>query len=126
MDLLYPGQKITGNPKSFGWERSEKTRYLTPLKVEHFLGYDMRFFDMRFDGFLKVGRKMLTDLCKGCLRFHPDRAKLSKTVTDNILSRIQYVHDYFSGKFPKELAAEKDDKYSDMGKTFRSIYKEKR
>jgi hypothetical protein len=125
VDLLHPGTKITGNAKSFGWERSEKTRYLTPLKIEHFLGYDMSFFDMRFDGFRKVGKKMLAELCKGCLRFHPDRVKLAKTVTENLLARIQYVHDYFAGKFPKEAAGGKDDKYSDMGQTFSRIYKEK-
>jgi hypothetical protein len=126
VDLLYPGTKITGHAKSFGWERSEKTRYLTPLKVEHFLGYDMRFFEMRFNGFKTVGRKMLQDLCKACLRFHPERTRLAKTMTDNIMQRIDYVFDYFSSKFPREAAAEKEDKYSDMGKTFTRIYKEKR
>ncbi len=126
VDLLHPGTKITGNPKAFGWERSEKTRYLTPLKVEHFQGYTMRFFDMRFSGFRAVGKKMLLDLCKACLRFHPDRVKLSRTMADNILQRIDYVHDYFAGKFPRDAAAEKDDKYSAMGDTFTRIYKEKR
>jgi len=126
VDLVAPGQKITGKPKGFGWERSEKTRYLTPLKTEHFLGYDMRFFDMRFDGFRKVGKKMLTDLCKACLRFHPDRAKLAKTVPENLLARIEYVHDYFRGKFPAVAASGREEKYQDMGKTFTSIFKEKR
>jgi hypothetical protein len=126
VDLLHPGTKITGTAKSFGWERSEKTRYLTPLKMEHFHGYDMGFFDMRFRGFTSVGKKMLLDLCKACLRFHPDRMKLARTVTDNILQRIEYVHGYFSGKFPRDAAAEKDDKYSAMGETFTRIYKAKR
>ena len=126
VDLLHPGTKITGNPKSFGWQRMEKTRYLTPLKVEHFQGYDMRFFDMRFDGFRKLGKKMLLDLCKACLRFEPDHAKLAKTVAENILARIDYVHTYFSSKFPREAAAEKEDKYKAMGRTFTDIYKEKR
>jgi hypothetical protein len=125
VDLLFPGTKIKGSPKSFGWERMEKTRYLTPLKMEHFAGYDMRFFDMRFDGFNKVGKKMLQDLCKGCLRFHPDRVKLSKTVADNIVQRVDYVYEYFCGKFPKEAKADKEDKYSAMGQTFTKIYKEK-
>lgn len=126
VDLLHPGTKITGGARSFGWERSEKTRYLTPLKVEHFHGYDMRFFNMRFDGFRKVGKKMILDLARACLRFHPDRAKLSKTVAENILQRIEYVHTYFSGKFPAEARAEKEDKYRDMGKTFKEIYKDKK
>jgi hypothetical protein len=126
VDLVHPGPKITGSAKSFGWERIEKTRYLTPLKIEHFLGYDMRFFDMRFDGFRKVGKKMLVELCKACLRFHPDRVKLSKTVSENLLARIQYVHEYFAGKFPKVAASGKEEKYRDMGETFTSIFKEKR
>ena len=126
VDLLHPGTKITGSARSFGWERMEKTRYLTPLKIEHFQGYDMRFFNMRFDGFRKVGRKMLLELARTFLRFHPDRVKLSKIVADNILERIEYVHAYFAGKFPAELHAEKDDKYSDMGQTFTDIYKDKR
>jgi hypothetical protein len=125
VDLVTPGAKIKGSPKSFGWERMEKTRYLTPLKPEHFLGYDMRFFDMRFAGFRTVGKKMLNDLCKGCLRFHPDRTKLARTVADNLVARIEYVDGYFRGKFPKVSAVEKEDKYSDMGKTFSKIYKEK-
>ncbi len=126
VDLLHVGQKITGNPKEFGWKRMEKTRYLTPLKMEHFDGYDMRFFDMRFDGFRKVSRKMLTELCKGCFRFLPERAKLTKTVSDNILARIDYVYDYFRGKFPAVATDTRDDKYSAMGRTFTRIYKEER
>jgi hypothetical protein len=126
VDLISEGQKITGLPKTFGWTRKEKTRYLTPLKVEHFAGYDMRFFDQRFGGFRKVGKKLLTDLARQCLRFHPDRAKLAKTIADNLLARIEYVHGYFAGKFPPVTAPEKDDKYGDMGHTFTSIYKEKR
>jgi hypothetical protein len=126
VDLLHEGQKITGQPGSFGWARMEKTRYLTPLKVEHFQGYDMRFFDMRFDGFRKLAKKTLLDLCKACLRFQPDRAKLAKSVADNILARIDYVYSYFSKMFPRESKPEKEDKYSAMGETFTRIYKEKR
>jgi hypothetical protein len=124
VDLLHPGAKITGNPKTFGWLRMEKTRYLTPLKVEHFQGYDMQFFDMRFDGFRRLGKKMLLDLCKACLRFQPDRAKLSRIVAENILARVENAHAYFSSMFPPKAHAEKDDKYSAMGQTFTKIYKD--
>jgi hypothetical protein len=126
VDLLHPGTKITGIAKSFGWERMEKTRYLTPLKVEHFQGYDMKFFDLRFAGFRKVGKKMLLDLCRTCLRFHPDRVKMARAASDNILARIDYVYSYFAGKFPAVSAGEKEDKYTDMGQTFTRIYREKR
>jgi hypothetical protein len=125
VDLLFPGTKIKGRAKSFGWERMEKTRYLTPLKAEHFYGYDMQFFGMRFKMFAKVGRKMLLELCKECLRFQPDRAVLARTATDNILKRITYVRDYFSSQFPKVVNPPEKEKYQDMGKTFTSIYKEK-
>lgn len=126
VDLLAPGTKITGNPKTFGWERSEKTRYLTPLKVEHFKGYDMRFFDMRFDGFRKLGKKMVLDLARRCLRFHPERARLAKTVADNLVQRVDYVYTYFAGKFPAALKGDRDEKYSDMGQTFTRIYRDRR
>jgi hypothetical protein len=125
VDLLFPGTKIKGRSESFGWERIEKTRYLTPLKVEHFQTYDMEFFDMRFEAFARVGRKMLLELCKGCLRFQPDHAALAKTVTDNLLKRIEYVHNYFAGQFPKVSTSKVKEKYKDMGSTFTRIYKEK-
>jgi hypothetical protein len=125
VDLLFPGTKIKGRAESFGWERMEKTRYLTPLKAEHFHGYDMEFFDMRFDAFARVGRKMLLELCKGCLRFQPRHATLARTVTDNLLKRIEYVHTYFSSQFPKVAQSPEKEKYRDMGNTFRNIYKEK-
>jgi len=125
VDLLFPGTKIKGRAGKFGWERMEKTRYLTPLKAEHFHGYDMEFFGMRFDAFAKVGRKMLLELCKECLRFQPRHAAQAKTVTDNLLKRIEYVRTYFSSQFPKVARSSEKDKYRDMGNTFTSIYKEK-
>ena len=126
VDLLFPGTKIKGRADRFGWERMEKTRYLTPLKAEHFHGYDMEFFGMRFDAFAKVGRKMLLEVCKECLRFQPRHATQAKTVTDNLLKRIEYVHTYFSSKFPKVARSPEKEKYRDMGQTFARIYKDKR
>ncbi len=125
VDLLFPGTKIKGRTDRFGWERMEKTRYLTPLKAEHFHGYDMEFFGMRFDAFARVGRKMLLEVCKECLRFQPRHATQAKTVTDNLLKRIEYVHTYFSSKFPKVARSPEKEKYRDMGSTFTNIYKEK-
>lgn len=101
VDLLFPGTKIKGRAESFGWEKIEKTRCLSPLKMEQFQGYGIEFFDMRLEGFTRMGRKMLADLCKECLRFQPDRAPLARTVTDNLLKRIEYVRDYFGSHFPR-------------------------
>jgi len=100
VDLLFPGSKIKGRSDSFGWERVEKARSLTPLKVEHFLGYDMGFFGQRLDAFARIGKKMLLELARECLRFQPDCAALARTVTDNIIKRIEYVRDYFSSQLP--------------------------
>ncbi len=122
VDLLHEGVKIKGRPKTFGWERTEKTRYLTPLKLEHFQGYDMQFFNIRFNAFKPVGKKMLLELCKVCLRFQKDRSTLARTVAANILKRIDYVRGYFESQFPAAAAPSGEDKYLDMGKTFRAIY----
>jgi hypothetical protein len=122
VDLLHEEMKIKGRPESFGWERTEKTRYLTPLKVEHFLGYDMKFFNMRMDAFTTLDRKTLLDLCKTCLRYQKNRVHLEAAVTNNLLRRIGYVRDYFMGVFPQSSERDEDEKYRDMGKTFRSIY----
>ncbi|NJL72335.1 MAG: serine/threonine protein phosphatase, partial [Candidatus Competibacteraceae bacterium] len=59
VDLVTEGAKIEGLPDQFGWSRLEKTRYLTPLKVENFLIYDMTFFNQRFDYFRKLDVKAL-------------------------------------------------------------------
>ena len=125
VDLLFPGTKIKGIADSFGWERMEKTRYLTPLKREHFEGYDMELFDLRFDAFARVGRRMLLDLCKRCLRFQPDASARARVVTENVLKRIDYVRDYFGRMFPKVARRRGAEKYKDMGSTFTRIYKER-
>ena len=125
VDLLFPGTKIKGIPESFGWERMEKTRYLTPLKREHFEGYDMQLFGMRFDAFARVGRRMLMDLCKRCLRLQPDATAQAKLITENVLKRIEYVRDYFSRMFPKVARGRGAEKYKDMGSTFTQIFKER-
>ena len=85
----------------------------------------MKFFDMRFDGFRKVERRCSRTFARGACASIPT-VKLARTVSDNILARIAYVHEYFSGKFPRESDAEKEEKYRDMGQTFTKIYKEKR
>jgi hypothetical protein len=125
VDLLFPGTKIKGRSESFGWEKIERTRALTPLKVEHFQGCDMAFFNMRFDGFARVGRKMLVELCKGCLRFQPDHAAMAKTITDNVLKRIEYVREYFTGQLPTAAGSEAREKYRDVGTAFTKTSKGK-
>jgi hypothetical protein len=122
VDLLYEGIKIQGRSNRFGWERMEKTRYLTPLKLEHFLIYDMSFYNLRFDGFRKINRKMLLDLCRRCLRHDADRESLARRITGNLLQRIEYVYNYFTGQFPLNAAVQENEKHKDMGQVFGDIY----
>ncbi|HOV38105.1 MAG TPA: hypothetical protein PLG79_05235 [Spirochaetales bacterium] len=121
-DLLFEGIKIEGTPKQFGWSRLEKTRYLTPLKTENFLIYDMTFFNMRFDYFRKLDMKTLEEIFCLVLRHNPDRNTIAKKITSNLAQRIDYVYNYFNGKFPLHRPHHEDEKYSSMGKAFTDIY----
>lgn len=122
VDLLFEGIKIEGTLEQFGWSRLEKTRYLTPLKAENFLIYDMKFFNMRFDNFRKLDMAALESICDLILRHNPDRSGLTKKITANLVNRIDYVYNYFNGKLPPERSRHDEGKYSDMGKSFTDIY----
>jgi hypothetical protein len=122
VDLMYEGIKIEGIADQFGWARLEKTRYLTPLKVENFLIYDMAFFNMRFDHFRKLDRPGLIGLCDSILRYNPDRSKEAARIADNLMRRIDYVHAYFSKNFPLNRPHNDEGKHSKMGKAFNTLY----
>lgn len=121
VDLVTEGVKISGTPGQFGWSRSEKTRYLTPLKAENFLLYDMSFFNMRLEQFSKLDLTTIHTLADGILRFSPDRAMLAGLIAENLHRRIAYVASYFAEVFPSVRTDEDAAKYSDMGKSFTSI-----
>ncbi len=118
-DLLDKEIKIKGLAKGFGWQRKEKTRYLTPLKMDNFLAYGMDFYDTRFKYFKELDGKTLFNICKKALRLDPDKSTYAKTITNNVLRRISYVHKYFAAKLP-EITPEKKD-YNVMGKTFQQM-----
>ncbi|MBU2515441.1 hypothetical protein KJ966_29345 [bacterium] len=118
-DLLYKDIKIKGLAKGFGWQKKEKTRYLTPLKTDNFVSYGMDFYNIRFDYFRKMDSKTLYSICKKALRFDPDKDTYSKTITNNILRRINYVYKYFAAKLPETI--EKKNDYNAMGKTFQQM-----
>lgn len=119
-DLLTEEMKIKGLAKEFGWQRKEKTRYLTPLKSEHFLKYSMDFYNMRFNYFQKLTTEFLVSLGLKALRFEDDRDRYAQIISKNILRRISYVHKYFSAKIPK-IQEEIVPSDSGMGKTFQSF-----
>ena len=116
-DLIFGEMKIKGLMKQFGWQRTEKTRYLTPLKTELFLKYPMEFYNMRFNVFRKLTHEKLTKLATKALRFDPDKERNIKIIPANILRRVKYVHGYFNSKIPKEV--EKKKGHDSMGNSFR-------
>jgi len=122
VDLVSEGIKIEGTPDKFGWSRSEKTRYLTPLKAENFLNYDMSFFNMRLDWFTKLDQQRVERLCNGALRYSEGGEALSRMIAHNLVRRIEYVATYFKSIFPAVRDEKAGGKYSSMGKSFTSMY----
>ncbi len=119
-DLLTEEMKIKGLAKEFGWQRKEKTRYLTPLKSEHFMKYSMDFYNMRFKYFQELKTEFLVDLGLKALRFEDDKERYAQIISKNLLRRISYVHKYFSAKLPS-VQEEIVTSDSGMGKTFQSL-----
>jgi hypothetical protein len=122
VDLLSTEIKIKGTPGRFGWSRMEKTRYLTPLRSENCLEYDMDFFNIRFSHFLKIDETILHDICASALRFNSEQKKLAETISNNILKRILYLHEYFRSTIMAHAEDTQKDKYRAMGKTFSRLY----
>lgn len=118
-DLLHEDIKIKGLAKQFGWKRTEKTQYLTPLKSDHFLKYSMDFFDMRFRYFQQLTGDQLLNLGQKVLRFQSEKNRYAQVISKNIIRRVSYVYKYFNAKIPavKEEAAN----HSDMGRTFQNL-----
>ena len=127
-DLITEEMKIKGLKDKFGWERIEKTRYLTPLKSENCINYNMDFFNIRFDYFNKLTKNEIEEICASILRFNPDKFSLAKKISANIKNRIDYVFNYFSEAVPKYCCKKTKtrDIYKDMGKAFNKIYNEDR
>jgi hypothetical protein len=89
------------------------------LKSDNFLAYGMDFYDIRFQYFNKLDGKTLFNICKKALRLDPDKSAYSKTITNNILRRVGYLHKYFSAKLPEKTPEKKD--HNVMGKTFQQM-----
>ncbi len=119
-DLLTSEIKIKGAQDKFGWERMEKTRYLTPLKSENCTEYSIDFFNIRFNRFRKLSIRFIEDLCKKILRLNPEKNSMSKTIARNIVGRVDYLYTYFVEHLPREQ--KKSRKYSPMGKAFENVY----
>ena len=118
-NLLNKEIGIKGLAKGFGWQRTGKTRYLTPLKVDNFMAYGMDFYETRFKYYKKLDSKILYNICNKALHLDPDKSQYAKIITNNILRRVGYVYKYFSAKLPEKTPIRKE--YDSMGKTFQQM-----
>ena len=129
VDLMSAEMKVKGREDTFGWERQEKTRYLTPLKNEQFYELPFEFYQPRFERFLKLDTALITKVCETVFSDlkAKERKSLAHTVAKNIVSRIAYVNEYFTTwlgnpekvqQLIKRSKEEMKDEYRLMGKFF--------
>lgn len=124
-DLKGKTLKIAGKKGDFGWIRTEKTQYLTPLKTSAFMNYDMTFFDQRFSQFNRVDEQLLVQICDKVFSLCPeikDSVKIKEKIAKNILFRINYVYNYFKQTIPAIIENKNKEKYAKMGKAFSQYY----
>jgi hypothetical protein len=121
VDLRTKGIKIKGRPRDFGWERSEKTRYLTPLKPESFEECDLDFFEVRLAPFRKLKEPSLRTLAGRVFRRLDDGKEQAAVVAANIVERVAYLDKYFKSVLPQSRGP-KEKKYGEMGNTFNRMY----
>jgi hypothetical protein len=99
-DLMAENLKITGTPGKFGWLRSEKTRFLTLLRPENFMGVSIEAFDARLKAMMSIPKTELLELSRKLAEgFCPDPAAMAKRLTANILGRRDYIDGYFRSMF---------------------------
>ncbi len=125
-DMLAESMKITGLKDKFGWQRTEKTRFLTLLRPDNFQGVSIDEFDARLKAFLSVSVPEMTALClKAFTGFCEDPAALAKKVAGNFTRRRDYVDAYFREMFKSEVETQnksQDTDYSAFGKSFMDMH----
>ena len=127
-DLTTTKMKITGDPDKFGWFRTEKTRFLTLLRPEHFQNQPLELFDARLEAFNRLSSEQLKDWAWSLLEGWAE-PELAETLSHNLRDRIQYVNEYFRRWFKpaaETLSTTHEDDYSAFGKSFLQMYGDKR
>ncbi|THB67454.1 MAG: hypothetical protein D6B26_01565, partial [Spirochaetaceae bacterium] len=127
VDLLTKDIKIKGREDTFGWERLEKTRYMTPLKNEQFFEYSYEFYSTRLNAYKKLNKTTLNKIGNAIFAKDENCKTITAQLTTNILQRIEYVDNYFQSWFndPEKLRTlqkrtkkEMKDEYRLMGRFF--------
>ncbi len=126
-DMLSTSMKITGTQDKFGWQRAEKTRFLTLLKPDNFEGVSIDAFEGRLSSFNSISKKELADLASLCFRgYCNDEEKLVKDTVESLLKRRDYVNTYFRSIFKSKEETENtshDEEYLLFGKSFMDMHK---
>jgi hypothetical protein len=129
-DLFSETMKITGMTDKFGWLRTEKTRFLTLLRPEHFDGLSIKAFNDRLCAFTQIREDSLTAMVRTAFAgYHQESAGTVEKVTGNIIRRREYVDHYFRSMF-KSVEETKneccDTDYSAFGPSFMAMHNKKK
>jgi hypothetical protein len=132
-DLANTEMKINGRDDRFGWNRKEKTRFLTLLQPEHFENLSIEVFERRLNNLTDISRELLEYITEkainSCCNDLKISSKMKKLVPDNIIRRREYINKYFRKWFHKrdtEKDKQEDDRYSGFGQSFLDYYKGKK
>lgn len=129
-DLEAENMKITGTPDKFGWVRGEKTRFLTLLRPDNFIGVPLETFESRLSALEAIDATLLERVALDLVRgFCTDPAKSAKRLADNFRSRRAYISEYFRKMFKPASETESvshADDYSMFGESFLAMYNRKK
>jgi hypothetical protein len=129
-DMTSTAMKIMGTPGKFGWIRTEKTRFLTLLRPEHFEGVCIAAFEERLRAFTGIPRETLLSIAQSAFSaWCPDADVVAARVTANLIARRDYVDAYFRSMF--KSAADTvdpchDEEYSAFGQSFLDMHNKKK
>lgn len=129
-DLLSEAMKITGMEDKFGWLRTEKTRFLTLLRPEHFNGVSIAEFEDRLKSFSAVKNSDFLVLAQEAFgSYCPDCDTTAKMMLQNFIRRREYVDTYFRKMFKsaeETKSFSNEDDYSAFGKSFLDMHNKKK
>jgi hypothetical protein len=127
-DLASENMKITGDPDKFGWFRTEKTRFLSPLRPPNFEGVPIDVFENRLKEMVSITREELLGVAMPLLEGHASSDFAGKIV-DLLLARVKYIEEYFRRMFKSATETKNkcnDSDYSMFGASFIDMYKGKK
>lgn len=128
-DFDSEGMKIEGMDDRFGWIRGEKTRFLTLLRPDNFMGVPIEAFEPKLASMMGIPADALRRIAFRLVDGYCDSPKdVAERLAANIERRRAYIDSYFRRMFKLESATENvsnSDDYSMFGPSFLSSYGKK-